>query len=119
MIDGKYPEGWDPHRDGCWFSDFAQQEFLLPYFDVGGQPIDPYDGGVYSAEDLRRLRRRLCYWRPFFEAKPPTWTVVDSSVQSDQPMKLMRQEILAVLDKTVNMVDRALAIGGAIVFGGD
>ena len=59
QVDGKYPPKWDHHRDGCWFPDFAYQEYLLPFFDVGGAVIDPYDGGVYQGEDLKRLRKRL------------------------------------------------------------
>jgi hypothetical protein len=119
QVDGKYPRGWDQHRDGCWFPDFAYQEYLLPFFDVGGEVIDPYDGGVYREEDLKRLRKRLECWRSVFESKPTSWTVTDSSSHDAKHLVLERKIVLAIFEKTIRMIDIALSKGGVLVFRGD
>jgi hypothetical protein len=119
QVDGKFPPGWDQHRDWCWFPDFAYQEYLLPYLDVGSQVIDPYDGWVYGEEDLKRLRKRLECWRPVFESKPTSWTMTDSSAHDAKRIDLERARVLAIFDKTIGMIDFALSKGGALVFRGD
>lgn len=119
QVDGKFPRGWDQHRDGCFFPDFAYQEYLLPFFDVGGEGIDPYDGGTYQGEDLKRLRRRLETWREVFENKPTRWTVTDSSAMDTKSVDLERKTVVAILDKTIQMIDIAISKGGVLVFRGD
>jgi hypothetical protein len=119
QVDGKYPPGWDERRDGCFFPDFAYQEYLLPFFDVGGASIDPYDGGVYRGEDLHRLRKRLVSWRDVVKAKPTKWTVTDSSALDAKRVVLERERVMAIIDKTIAMIDIAINKGGVIVFRGD
>jgi hypothetical protein len=119
QVEGEYPSGWDQHRDGCFFPDFAYQEYLLPFFDVGGESIDPYDGGIYRGEDLVRLRRRLVGWRDVVDGKPEKWTVTDSSAHDAKTVVLERKSVLAIIDKTIAMIDLAVSKGGAVVFRGD
>jgi hypothetical protein len=119
QVEGEYPSGWDQHRDGCFFPDFASQEYLLPFFDVGGESIDPYDGGIYRGEDLLRLRKRLVGWRHVIDGKPEKWTVTDSSADDAKTVVLERRKVLAIIDKTIAMIDIAASKGGAVVFRGD
>jgi len=119
QIDGKYPPRWNEQRDGCFFPDFAYQEYLLPLFDVGGAGIDPYDGGIYQGEDLKRLRKRLQNWREVFASKPTQWTVTDSSAMDAKNLVLKRKIVLAMFDKTIRMIDIAMSKGGVLVFRGD
>jgi hypothetical protein len=119
QIGGKYPPRWNQQRDGCFFPDFAYQEYLLPFFDVGGEGIDPYDGGIYGGEDLNRLRKRLENWREVFAGKPTRWTVTDSSAVDAKSLVLERKTVLAIFDKTIRMIDIAMSKEGVLVFRGD
>jgi hypothetical protein len=119
QIDGQFPPGWDPHRDGCWFPDFDHQEYLLPYFDVGDSPLDPYGATVFGEADMRRLREHLSCLRGTFEAKPTVWTVTESFADQSRRMVLDRDRVLAVVDKTLEMIEFALPRRGTLVFRGD
>ena len=118
-IDGREPPGWDQHRDGCAFPDFDHQEFLLPIFDVGDTPIDPYGGTSFDEADLRRLREHLRCHRPAFEAKPERWSITETVGQRSKTVELDREKALAVIDRTLAMIDSALSVGGILVFRGD
>ncbi|HWE39595.1 MAG TPA: hypothetical protein VG406_23805, partial [Isosphaeraceae bacterium] len=118
-IDGLDPPGWNQHRDGCWFPDFHHQEYLLPFFDVGDTPIDPYGGTEFRQADLIRLREHLRWHRSVFEAKPDAWSVTESSGDRSTTIMLERDKILAVVDKTFDMIEFALARAGTLVFRGD
>lgn len=119
QIDGSAPAGWDPHRDGCWFPDFDHQEYLLPFFDVGDSPIDPYDATAFSEADLLRLRQHLNWHRSCFEGKPASWSVTETSVNGSRVIQLEREKVLAVVDQTLKMIDYAIARGGSLIFCGD
>jgi len=119
QIDGNYPPGWDQHRDGCSFPDFDHQEYLLPFFDVGDSPIDPYGGTRFMESDLRRLREHLRYHHEFFEAKPDSWTVTETSGNQSTVLRLERKQAMAVIGKTLEMIEYALANGGTFIFRGD
>jgi hypothetical protein len=118
-IDGKDPPGWDQHRDGCWFPDFAYQAYLLPDFEADDSPIDEYGGTEFRAADLQKLKTRLVAARERIKAKPARWTVTDWSSGKPHEMPLDRKTALALLDRTPEMIDFALAQGGTIVFRGD
>lgn len=119
QVDGRDPPGWDQHRDGCWFPDFDHQEYLLPFFDVGDTPIDPYDGTEFREGDLRRLREHLGYYRAGFEAKPATWSVTETVGDQNRTIRLEREKVLSVVDRTLEMIEIALSRGGTLVFRGD
>jgi hypothetical protein len=119
QVQGGYPPDWDRHRDGCWFPDFDHQSYLLPFFDVGDTPIDPYADTELKASDLLRLRTHLRYYRPVFDAKPPHWSITETMGNQSQTMNLERDKVLEVVDHTLRMIDVALSGGGTIVFLGD
>lgn len=119
QIDGREPPGWDQRRDGCWFSDFDEQEYLLPYFDVGDVQIDPYGGTEFSTVDARRLRDRLSSLRGYIEAKPQEWSVTETGPTGSKTIKLRQDFVLAVIDKTLSMCDAAISKNGGLAFGGD
>ncbi len=118
-IDGQFPPGWDQHRDGYWFPDFDHQEYLLPYFDVGDSPIDPYDATVFGEADLRRLREHLTFSRAIFEGKKPEWSVTETFADQSRTLLLDHDKVLAVVDKTLEMIELALPFRGTFVFRGD
>jgi hypothetical protein len=118
-IEGHNPPGWDTHRDGCWFPDFNYQRYLLPFFNVGETPIDEYGRTEFREGDLRRLREHLDYYRGIFEAKPTAWSVTESAGGQSRTIHLEQDKILAVIDKTLAMIEVALNGGGTIVFRGD
>jgi len=119
QVGGAFPPGWDQHRDGCWFPDFDHQENLLPHFSVRKAPLDPYGDTEYVEADVRRLRAQLQELRGVVESKPETWSVSGSSSGQKGTLRLSRKETLAVIDKTLAMIEFALAPGGTLIFRGD
>jgi hypothetical protein len=119
QIDGRNPTGWDMSSDGCWFPDFDHQEYLLPHFDVGDVPIDEYDRTEFREADLRRLREHLRHYQGYVEAKPETWSVTEAAGEQSKTIRLERETIMKVIDKTLEMIEIALAGGGTLVFLGD
>jgi len=119
QINGRDPDGWDPRRDGCYFPDFDHQEYLLPFFDVGDTPLDPYDGCEFLEGDLRRLRTHLRCYRAGFEARPTTWSITETLDAQSHTIHLERDKILNVIDRTLQMIDFALSHGGTLMFRGD
>jgi len=119
QIGGRTPTDWDPKRDDRWFPDFGYQEFLLPYFDVGESPIDPYGHTELHDADLQRLREHLRNAEGLFEAKPGKWSLTESSEGKSRTIEFERETILALIGGTLEMIELALARGGAIVFLGD
>jgi hypothetical protein len=119
QINGHNPPGWDQHRDGCWFPDFDHQSYLLPFFDVGDSPIDPYGGTRFQEADLRRLREHLRYHQPEFEGKADSWTVTETSGNQSTVIRLERKKVLSVIGKTLEMIECALESGGTFIFRGD
>lgn len=121
-IDGTLPDGWNPKQDGCWFPDFPYQEYLLPQFDIGGKPIDEYDRTEFNREELIRLKTHLIARRNDLQGQPKTWNFVsatETQAGRDSVATIERKQVLAVLDKTLRMIDFALACGGRLVFRGD
>lgn len=119
-VDGKEPPGWDEAKDGCWFPDFAHQDYLYPYFNVGDQILDRYGRTEFLASDMIRLRDRMESLGKEMNHKPSVWTVADSSRAGDEAvMYLDRYKITALAKKTYEMIDRALEFGGFLVFRGD
>ena len=116
---GEQVPGWDDHRDGCAFPDFDHQEYLLPYFNVGDTLILPYEGADFSKHDLLRLANRLRIHRPYFESRLEPWTITESSGGQEVTIRLDRNKVLALLDKTLSMIDFALAENYILVFYGD
>lgn len=120
-IDGKIPGDWNPQQDGCWFPDFAYQEYLLPQFDIG-KPIDEYGRTEFKSEELIRLKTRLVDRRNHLQSQPKTWnfaSATETQAGRDSIVTIERKQVLAVLDKTLRMIDLALACGGRLVFRGD
>ena len=92
---------------------------MLPFFDVGDSPIDPYGDTIFNVADVRRLREHLRWSYSFFESKPDSWTLTESSNGPINVIKLERQKLLAVIDKTLEIIEFALANGGTLIFLGD
>ena len=111
--------GWDDHRDGCAFPDFDHQEYLLPYFNVGDTLIVPYEGADFKKPDMLRLADRLRILRPYMESRSDPWTITERSGDKEVTLRLFRNKVLAIFDKTLNMIDLALAQDGLLVFYGD
>lgn len=119
IVEGKFPSGWDQHKDGCWFPDFNIQRFLLPYFDVGDQPIDEYGATNFDANTMKRLRTHLEWQRAYFEARGASWVVTETCDGVSTSYELQRDVILEIMDKTMSMVDLAIELNGQLVFRGD
>jgi hypothetical protein len=119
IVEGKFPSDWDEHKDGCWFPDFDIQRFLLPYFDVGDQPIDEYGATNFDANTMKRLRTHLEWQRAYLEARGTSWVVTETSDGVSASYEFQRDVILEIIDRTVSMVDLAIELNGQLVFRGD
>ena len=118
-INGEFPPGWDQHKDGCWFPDFDMQRYLLPYFDVGDQPIDEYGATTFNQDAIRRLRTHLQWQRGYLEAKGVSWKVTETSEDRSHSYEIKRDAALQVIDKTLSMIDRAIEFNSQLIFRGD
>lgn len=119
QVDGHYPPDWDQHRDGCWFPDFAHQEYMLPYFDVGLTSIDPYDGTEFQTADLEKLRDSLERSTDAFTKPPKSLPIPEhlgygSTMFSPDPKIMM-----PIVKKTLAMIQYAMEKNGTLVFRGD
>jgi len=88
----------------------------LPLFDVGDSPIDPYGLTVLRGQELRRLHAHLSVHLVDLVARPETSTVTDAS---DRTLRIERAKTLEVVEKTVKMIEYALANGYVLAFRGD
>jgi hypothetical protein len=118
-VDGAFPPGWNEHSDGCWFPDFDTQQFLLPYFDVGDQPIDEWGSTVFDAASIVRLQRHLQWRRSFIEGKPAVWTITETVENRAEALTICRDEVLRVIDKTIAMASLATSLDAELLFRGD
>jgi hypothetical protein len=100
-VNGSFPAGWDEHVDGCWFPDFDSQRLLLPLFDAGDQPIDEYGGTEFDTAAVVRLRTHLRRQRSYFEGKPASWTMAETTSTGIEELNFDRGEVLRVIDKTI------------------
>lgn len=119
IVEGKFPSGWDEHKDGCWFPDFGTQKYLLPYFDVGEQPIDEYGATRFDVDTMKRLRTHLKWQRDYFEAKGDTWVITETGDGQSESYMLQRDVVVGVIDRTISMVGIAIHLNGQLVFRGD
>lgn len=119
IVEGKFPSGWDEHKDGCWFPDFDTQRYLLPYFDVGNQPIDEYGSTSFDSETMKRLRTHLEWQRGYLEAKGESWVLTETCDGQTESYEFQRDVILEIIDKTISMVKIAIDLNGQLVFRGD
>lgn len=119
IVNGDYPAEWDEHTDGCWFPDFDTQRFLLPFFDVGDQPIDEYGGTVFDTAAVIRLRTHLLWQRSYIEGKPASWTMTETTDGGVVTLEIKRDEVLRVIDKTIEMASRVEGLKAEFRFRGD
>jgi hypothetical protein len=119
LVNGEFPSGWDQHKDGCWFPDFDMQRYLLPYFDVGNQPIDEYGATTFDQDAIKRLKTHLLWQRGYLEAKDVSWRITETFGDQSHSYEIKRDAALQVIDKTLTMIDRAIGSGGDLVFRGD
>lgn len=118
--DGKKPLEGDNCENGCSFPDFAHQVYLYAEFNVGDKVLDEYGRTEFFASHMKRLRDRMVSVGWVTQHKPSTWTVSDSSRAGEEAViQLDRYKIEEIVQKTVTMIDRALEIGGRLVFLGD
>ncbi|MDP9968707.1 hypothetical protein J2W37_006486 [Variovorax paradoxus] len=118
-VGGQLPSDWEPRRDGCWFLDFEMQHLLLPHFDVGEQPIDEYGETIFDSGAVARLGTHLSVYRGQIEAKPESWSITERSSRGETTFLVEREAVLAVIDKTLVMIEHVLSRGGELVFSGD
>jgi hypothetical protein len=119
QVGGEDLPGWDPDKDWCGFPDEEHQRFLYPYFNVGDQVLEWYDRTEFFASDMKRLRDRMEGLLYMVDHNPSVWTIKDSSQSRYATLNLDRYKIAALAVKTREMIDRALEIGGTLVFMGD
>jgi hypothetical protein len=119
IVEGKFPSGWDENKDGCWFPDFDTQRYLLPYFDVGNQPIDEYGSTSFDSETMKRLRTHLEWQRSYIEAKGESWVIVETCDGQAESYEFQRDVIIEIIDKTISMIKTAIELNGQLVFRGD
>lgn len=119
IVNGQLPSDWSRDRGCCWFPDFDTQNFLLPHFNVGDQPIDEYGKTVFDAAAVSRLGRHLSEYRGHVEARPTSWSITERSTSGDVSYVIDRETVLAIIDKTLSMVEYALSEGGELIFYGD
>lgn len=119
IVNGQLPSDWIRDRDGCWFSDFDTQNFLLPHFNVGDQPIDEYGKTVFDAPAVTRLGIHLLAYRAHVEAWPAMLSITERSSRGEVHYIIERETVLAIIDKTLSMAKHALSRGGELVFFGD
>ena len=118
-MNGQLPSDWIRDRDGCWFSDFDTQNFLLPHFNVGDQPIDEYGKTIFDSKAVARLRTHLSAYRSQVEAQPESWSITERSSRGERIFLVDREAVLAIIDKTLVMIEHALSRGGELIFLGD
>jgi hypothetical protein len=118
-VGGQLPPDWESRRDGCWFPDFEMQHLLLPHFDVGDQPIDEYGKTIFESKAVARLRTHLSAYRSQVEAQPESWSITERSSRGERIFLVDREAVLAVIDKTLVMIEHALSRGGELIFFGD
>ena len=118
-FDGGFPPGWDQHKDGCWFPDFDTQKYLLPYFDVGDEPIDEYGATTFDQSAIRRLRTHLEWLRVYLEAKGTSWQITETSGDQSHSYLVQRDQALQLIDKTISITARAIELNCQLVFRGD
>jgi hypothetical protein len=119
IVNGQNPPNWSREDDGCWFPDFHLQNYLLPIFDVGDQPIDEYDTTVFDKLSIIRLRTHLDWRRGYVEARPDVWTVSETFDGGMTSFEVRCEVVLNLIDKTLKMIEFALNCQGQIYFFGD
>jgi len=92
---------------------------LLPFFDVGDEPIDPYGRSTFREGDLARLRKHLRLFRESIEAKPSEWSFTETVENLSKTIRLEREKVLDVIDRSLTITEIALSHAGTIVFRGD
>ena len=93
--------------------------FMLPYFDAGTKSIDPYGNTEFTSPDLLQLRDSLRRSMDAFKKPPKSLAIPEhlgygSTVFSPDP-KIM----LPCVNKTLSMIEHALAVDGTLIFRGD
>jgi hypothetical protein len=119
IVNGDFPPDWDQRIDGCWFPDFDLQRYLLPFFDVGNNPINEYGTTVFDVDDIRRLRVHLEWQQSYIKAKGMSWRITETCDGKSETYEFKRDAALAVIDKTIAMIERAISLNGQLVFRGD
>lgn len=92
---------------------------MLPFFDVGDQPIDEYGRTEFDTAAVIRLRAHLRWQRSYFEGKPSSWTVSETTHDGVEAIEVDRDEVLRIIDKTIEMASRAENLKAGFRFRGD
>jgi hypothetical protein len=95
------------------------QHLLLPHFDVGEQPIDEYGETIFDSGAVARLGTHLSVYRGQLETQPGSWSITERSSRWERTFLVDREAVLAVIDKTLAMIEHALSRGGELVFSDD
>lgn len=119
QVNGHYPPEWDQHRDGCWFPDFAHQEYMLPYFNVGSTSIDPYDGTEFQMADLEKLRDSLTRSADAFTKPPKSLPIPENLGYGSTEFSPDPKIMMPIVKKTLAMIQYAMEKKGTLVFRGD
>jgi hypothetical protein len=113
----QFPDGYNPHTDGCGFTDGKYQRLLLPFFHTEEVTVDEYDGAYFDAAQVKALEQKLVWALERFEKAPSQWNGFD--VASAEMVVFTRSVILDTLTKTIDMARVVRRIGGLLVFTGD
>jgi hypothetical protein len=130
LKDGQFLPNYDRNRDGCWFPDWHYQELLLPHFHTGRVLIDEYGRTEYCGDELQRLEDNLKWALDRYDAKIGAWSVTIEAVdppelsieqisQTANRFVFHRDTIVGLLEKTLEMIQRAHAEDACLVFFGD
>lgn len=119
QVNGDYPPDWDRNRDGCWFPDFAYQEYMLPYFDVGSTSIDPYHRTEFQGADLEKLRESLQRSTAAFADPPKSFALTEHSGYGSTKFSPDPLVMMPIVKRTLEMIQYATEKNGMLVFLGD
>jgi hypothetical protein len=130
--------GFGTSWDGSWssvdrtdwgsFYNDALQGYLLDYFTVDGIPVDPYDGGQFSREQLDTLISQLQTAAASIASHPPEWPFADEQQRSRyfescrrycmEPLQ-PRDQALRVLCEAITLATKARTRDEFLIFCGD
>lgn len=116
-----------PYDVGSFYSD-AIQPHIIGYFTVGGEAIDPYDGGAFSEEQLDILCSNLRSAVTQIQTFSTEWPFTNPE-QLEQyysacrayhvhPHK-PRDQALRTLTECIALAEKARELGQVLVFCGD
>ena len=119
QISENFPADWDQHRDGCWFPDFAYQEYMLPNYDVGSEKIELYEDTHFHFADMEKLKDNLVRFVNAFRDPPRVFSLPPHTGYGADEFSPQSSVMLPLVQKTIDMIDVAIKLNGELLFRGD